>query len=209
MNLQISRTKDAIKFHISAHFCKYKWLYIVTSIFCMIFLIVGLCVIFNKSSLSIDDISDKTLLAFLQKESGVFGMIFSRIISTIMLALCIWLINFRPILCFLSLIIIIYRGFVLGTTCALLIKLFQFGGILNVIIIYLPINLIVLFLLISCCCVCTFHNFEYKRYGKNIICKEFLHEKQDYLFCISIILLACTIIEVLLFSIFSNAIIIE
>lgn len=210
MKFQLSRVIDGCKFHLSTHFCRYKWLYIITAIFCLVFIIVGMCVIFGKSgSLEISDIPDKALLSFLLQDSGAFGMIFARIFGTLFLALAIWITNFRPIMCFLSIIIIMYRSFVLGATCALLIKLFQFGGIINVIIIYFPINLIVLFLLLSWACVCIFHNFEYNRYGKNILCREFVNEKQDHLFCTAIILLICIILEIIMLQIFSSAIIIN
>ena len=209
MKFHLNRLLDTFKYNVYTHFCRYKFLYILTSILCLVFFIIGICVIFNKTSLNIDDIADKTLLAFLTHDSGVFGMIFSRIFTFVLLALCIWLTNFRPLLCILSFIIIIYRSFIIGTTCALLIKLFQFGGIINVVIIYLPFNLISLFLLISCCNVCVYHNFQFKRYGKHIICREFIEEKQDYFFLLGIILLICTILEIILFSIFSCAILIE
>ena len=209
MKFQFSRVLDGFRFHLTNHLCKYKWLYIINAIFCLVFIIIGMCVIFGKVSPDIGDIPDKTLLAFLNGESGAFGVIFSRLFGFIFLFLAIWVTNFRPIMCFVSFVILLYRSFVLGATCALLIKLFQFGGVINVIIIYFPINLLTLAIILSWCSICVFHNFQFKCYGKNIICREFVVEKQDYLFCASIILLICTILEILMLQIFSTAIIID
>ena len=102
-----------------------------------------------------------------------------------------------------------YKGFNLGVTCAFLVILFSLGGVLNVVFVIIPCNLILLFILIGWSSVCLNYNFECRNFGGSILSKEFYCSIKLILYVFLIVLVLVCLLEILLLPWLSTAIIIS
>ena len=143
------------KVSIAEHFSKYKWFYVILGAACIAGLVIGFVTGFSRAGdIKFEDLSDTVLVAFINKDASSASVFFSRFFAFLGLIILIWLINCKPFLCWLTFIVLIYRAFLIGVNCAILIVLYHMGGVINVILIFLPIHLITLFALLIWCVVC-------------------------------------------------------
>lgn len=203
------RNLSNAKIEIAEHFVHHKWWYILLVIFAVIGLIIGLVTGFTIApDATVSKIPDSIFLNFLEGNVSIFGVFFSRIFSVMAMFGLIVITNFRPCICFLNLILLIYRGFIVGATLSLLIVLFNVGGILNVVFIVLPCHFTILFGLIAWSAVCMCYNIGSKNYGGCIFSRDFICNHKQSLCVISIICFIAILLESLLLPWLTSAIII-
>ncbi len=203
------RNFQTAKYDIAEHFACYKWWYVLVAVFSALGLIVGLITGFKIApDATISNIPDSIFLSYIQGNVSAIGVFFSRLFSILAIVLLILISNIKPYLCFINLLFMVYRGFVIGATFALLIVLFNVGGIINVIFIVIPCHMTVLFCLTSFSAVCLHYNFENRYFGGCVFSPKFFCEKKAYLCCIGIITFIAILLEALLLPLLASAIII-
>ncbi len=203
------RNLSTARCELSEHLALYKWWYIWLSVFVLIGFIIGLITGFTIApDASIDNIPDSVFASFLARDISVFGVFFARVFSVLAILLIILLANIRPFLCFLNVLFLVYRGFIVGATFALLIVLFNVGGILNVIFIIIPSHFTILLCLISCSAVAMSYNLNSRIYGGGVCTKAFFCENKRYFMAIGTILFVAILYESLLIPWLTTAIIV-
>lgn len=207
--LSFYRNISTAKIEFAEHFSQYKWWYVLLAVFSVLGLIIGLITGFSIApDATISKIPDSIFLNFIEGNSSIFGVFFARLFSIIAMFGLIFIFNFKPFLCFLNFIFLIYRGFVLGATISLLIILFNIGGVLNVIFIVIPCHLVMLIALISWSSVCMSFCFSTKMFGGCIISKEFFCNNKSVIFVLAIICFIAVFIEALLLPWLTSTIVI-
>lgn len=210
MNAKFMRAFDRIKFSLFEHFSSYKWAYLIIGLLAILGLIIGLIAGFsNSSNLDMDDIPDSILLGVLQHNISASALLFSRLFSFILTSLLIFLINFRPWLSMIAILIVMYKAFIIGSSCAIIINLFQIGGFINVFIVYLPCNIFWLFALVSWCTICSYHNWETRHYGGCIVGRDFVCRKRAVMLTLIMFIFIVSLIECILLPVFCSAIILS
>ena len=183
------RRNGFIKYSISDHFCQYKWLYLLFVLICLTGLILGFVLGFNKSeNFSLNDLPDTVLVSFLNKSISPASMFFSRIFAFLGIFLLIWCLNLKGYLSWISFLIFLYQSFLIGINCALLISIYKFLGVVNVVLIFLPVHLVCLSLLIVWGVVCFYQCQKQKINGYSVFSACFLKDK---LLILLIIFLSC------------------
>lgn len=193
------RLWQTTKLCLKDHFCLYKKWYMVFLSLAVVALIIGFIAgIRIATSTDISKISDSILLNYLEGDISIFGVFFSRLFSLIGLFILIWATNCKPFLSFLSVIVIIYKSFTLGSTCSVLIAIFNVSGVINVIFLVFPCQLLFLLLLIGWASVCMSYNFSCKQYGGSIFSQEFFCKERVTFSVFLGILFIVTLIEAIL-----------
>ena len=204
------RNCSAARYELAEHISNYKWWYISLGIAALMGVIIGLITGFTIApDATIDNIPDSIFISFINKNISVFGVFFARLFSLIAILLIIMIANIRPFMCFLNVLFLVYRGFVVGATSALLIVLFNVGGILNVIFIIIPSHFVILACLISFSAVCMCYNMNSRIYGGSIFSKSFLCENKRYFYILGTILFIAILYESLLIPWLATAIIVS
>jgi len=202
-----TRSCGCARMSITEHFAKYKWIYIILGSVCLAGLIMGFIVGFNRAeNIKLKDLPDTVLVAFINKDITNASVFFSRFFAFVGLTILVWLTNCKPFLCWLTFIVLLYRAFILGVNCALLIVLYEVGGIINVIIIFLPCHLIALFALLIWCVVCFYNNLSNKHLGYNIISINFISCMRVNIIVINSIALFAYLLEALLIPCLTSAV---
>lgn len=188
-------TKSCLK----DHFCLYKKWYIIFLSIMITALIIGFVAgIKIASGTDVSKIPDSILVNYIEGDISIFGVFFSRLFSFLGLLILIWATNCKPFLSFVSLIIIIYKSFSLGATCSVLISIFNASGVINVIFLVFPCQLLLLLLLIGWACVCMSYNFSCRHYGGSIFSQDFFC-KEKITFCVFVsILFVVALLEAIL-----------
>ena len=189
-----------VKQSISEHFACYKFFYILLGVCALIGIVVGLITGFRYSAdMKLEHLSDALLLKFIERDISIVSLFFTRFFIALGLFVLIWLSNLKPWLCFITPIIIIYRAFLIGLNCAVLIVLFKLGGIINVLVVYIPTQIIMLGCLIIWGSVCMRQNIYSKHTNCPCVSMRFLANTLTVLiFCLSGLLIACLLEAILL-----------
>lgn len=182
-------------------FCENKKWFIVCFVLVVAGIICGIGAgVRLASDVSVARIPDSFLRKFLDGDISIWGLLFSRILVNAGFLLVVFVTNCRPIMCFVSFILLTYRAFCLGITCAILITIFKVGGILNVILVILPTQILVLFALIIFVVTCVSYNFSCKVYGGSIFCSEFWLESRNAVYITLTLIGIAIIFETLMLS---------
>ncbi len=206
-NYRFSRMSGIFFISIGEHFSKYKWFYIILGSICVSGIIVGFITGFkNAEDLTLSSIPDATLVKFIEKNITVVSVFFSRIFAMLGLFVLVWITNCKPWLSFITLIILVYRSFLLGITCSMLIVLYKIGGIINVVLIFIPFHLIALFALLGWCVVCISANYGCRHSGFSVITHEFWRINKPCFVCFSVLFTLAYIMEAILIPYITSAI---
>lgn len=122
---------------------KYKFI-IILSIFCFILGIVlgSFCVDNNISFLKILNSYNRILLDFIKGDVKPFTLFFNKTLEIVLIFSLIFLFSLSLYSCFLCFTFLIFQGLTLTLISATIIRAYSFGGILNVIFILTPLNII-------------------------------------------------------------------
>ena len=203
------RNMSVARCELREHLSIFKWWYIWLAIFVIIGFIIGLITGFTIApDATIDNIPDSILTSFICRDISVFGVFFARIFSMLAIIGIVFLANIRPFLCFLNVIFLVYRGFIVGATFALLIVLFNVSGILNVIFIIIPCHFTILLCLISVSAVMMSYNINSRIYGGGVCTKAFFCEYKRYFMITGTILFAAILYESILLPWLTTAMIV-
>ena len=203
------RNMMTARYELAEHFACYKWWYLLFAVFSVLGLIIGLITGFKIApDATVSNIPDSIFLSYIQGNVSAIGVFFSRLFSLAAITLLILISNLKPYLCFINVLYMIYRGFVIGATLALLIVLFNVGGVLNVVFIIIPCHCTTLFCLISFSAICAHYNFENRYFGGCVFSPKFFCEKKIVLCVLGIIIFIALLLEAILLPWLASAIII-
>jgi len=192
---------------IADHFSKYKWFYLIFGAVCLTGLVAGFIIGFSRAeNITLVDLPDTVLIAFINNDATSVSVFFSRFFAFLGLIILVWLTNCKPFLCWIAFFILLYRAFLIGVNCALLIILYQMGGIINVIIIFLPCHLISLFALLVWCAICFYSNLANKCLGYNIISLDFISGKRMEILIVYSLAFIAYLVEALLLPCLTSAV---
>ena len=204
---RFSRASSLFFISLGEHFAKFKWCYIVLGAISLSAVVVGFITGFKQAdSMTLVDIPDVTLVKFIEKEITAFSVFFSRIFAVLGLFLLVWISNCKPWLSVITFILLIYRAFLLGITCSMLIVLYKMGGIINVVLIFFPFHLLVLFALMGWCAVCLQTNLSCKTTGISVLNYEFWRYNKSCLFGFLILVLLSYLMEAILIPYITSAV---
>ncbi len=177
-----------IKYGITGFFRQNK-----IKIFVLIFLaVLGILTgVFTalKSGISVYNSQDYNLFVFTNGNLFSFDIFFSRMLSHITVIAVISLGSLTIFLLPFSYLIYIYRAYLIGFNCTLLIVLFGFAGIFTSIVIIIPCQIAVTFVFIVYFCIMINRAIEKRRFG---YC-----EKPKFLKVFLITLLILTLLNVI------------
>ncbi len=202
-----SRGFSWARLSIGEHFAKYKWFYIILLSVCLVGLVAGFITGFRSAEdLALADVPDVTLVAFIKKDITNLSVFFSRIFAFLGLIILIWASNCKKWLLFVTFVVLLYRSFLIGINCAMLIVIYQMGGIINVILIFFPFHLLALFALLCWCVVCVYGNLVQRSSGFSPLSGEFLRNNKMCLLTAFLIAFVAYFMEALLIPYLTAAI---
>jgi len=158
---------NKLKFSIFDFFIENKTHIIV---FCSLFFVGTLTGIITLSQLTgiyeIDKISDIVLRQSITGNVGFFSYLFKRFFDIIICMTFCFLLSLNFYSNLVNYVVIFYKGYTLGATITLSILLLGLGGAINIIIFYIPFQLVTGFILICFFSCSSNFAFNKHRYGK-------------------------------------------
>lgn len=148
-NGKIIKFNLKLKNIISAFFKNHNKAFIICSLLVFFGICMGIFIVVkNNNKIEIDNMFDKNLLNILKGERGVFGSFFSYLLFYLIIcSICIFL-TFKGWLLIFPYFMLIIWGYIIGYNISLIILLFGFLGVLNAILIILPLELCLCLVLI-------------------------------------------------------------
>jgi len=179
-------------------FCENKKWYVLCIVLVIAGVVCGLIAgIRIAPDVSVERIPDTFLRRFIDGDISVLGLFFARVLVDLFLLLIIYVSNCRPAFCFVSLLLLIYRAFCLGVTSTILIAIFKFGGVLNVLLVILPTQIMLLTALTVFIVMCVSYNWGCKVYGGSIFCADFWTQSRLAIYFIIVLLIGAIVLEML------------
>lgn len=202
-NANFSRKWCSIKYKFFEIFKEHKK---ITLIFILIALVGFLTGIFAaikyQNGYSLLDFNDFSLTSYLSGDLGTSNLFYSRLLSTSVVSVIVLVSSFSVYLFPVSLVVLLYRAYLLSLNCTIIILFNGLGGIVCALLIVLPCQLISLFLIIMFCSYAFKYACAKRRYG---VCNEFKIWNKFLIFLA--LLLLVNLIETFLLYIFSSKII--
>ncbi|MCR5553127.1 MAG: hypothetical protein K6F08_00015 [bacterium] len=170
---------------------KYRLL-IVFSFLCLLAgIVLGIFSVDNNSSfLKVLNSSNKILLELIRGDAEPFALFFSKLLESVLLFLLIFVFSLSIYSCFLCFLFIIYQGLTLAIISATIIRAYSFSGILNVIFVICPINILWFCVIVLAITLCVARAYEAKKYNLsfNVSFKYFeFFKKYVICFCFALI----------------------
>ncbi|HEY8389572.1 MAG TPA: hypothetical protein VIL26_01265 [Clostridia bacterium] len=159
---------------INEHFSRHLKFYLVIGVFVIGGIILG---IISANNISGALTTEKIKLIFFRSiyiDVNFFAAFFINTLIMLLLFLIIIAVTTSVFLLPLGFILIIYRGYLAGFAAIAIIRIFGGGGIVNLIIIFIPFQLVLLFFLTGCMAVCM------RRLINNIHCGSFCFRGTEY-----------------------------
>ncbi len=165
-SLKSVKNSYRIKNTLSNFFKYYKGIIIILSIVLLLGVVTG---IFTASryagKLEMDNIPDSNFVSFICGDKGSFGLFFSYFVSFSLLIAVIILLSNAPVFNIVVYLCLFVLGYRLGFLMSALITLFSFAGIINVVVIILPFELLQLLILMLISAVAINKYKILKKYG--------------------------------------------
>ena len=192
-------------FDIKDHFRIYKKFYFIFFTLVLIGLITGMLTAFKYSGeIELSNLNDKILISFISNDIGAFVLLLRRLFAFCILFFILFLINIKPLTCFLNFALILYESYTLGLNCAIFITLFNISGVINVFIVYLPCHLLSLIALMALSTIFCSSCFKYRKFGENILCSSFWQQNGRSIVFMLCLALASSVLEAILLPTFCN-----
>lgn len=184
-----------IKDEVEGHFKRNLIQYVISLIFIIVGIIIG--VYFILTSISISSLlttSNKTMIDFINGTANYREMFSSRFVDILICFLILFLFNFNYYTSFINYIFIGYQSSLCTIICGALITLYKVAGFINVIFFVVPINIINLAIMV----VFNICGIEKCRVQKSLHIRFFQSFKENYYFykvliCIVLSLVVCVI----------------
>lgn len=184
-----------IKDAISEHFKNNKKGYIFSLLSVLIGIIVGLYLSFaDYSYTSLLSSSDKNIFDYVTGSVSYSSVFYSRLLNNLLFILIIFVLNLTVFTSFLSLIFIGYQTCLIVLSCTAIISLYGFSGVLNVVLLVVPINvlnLVIILIMNSLCFKRAYNQNKYKlRFIDSFKEEDFL---KQFFICLVISFILCFI----------------
>lgn len=156
------------------HFCRHLKYYLIICVFVIGGIILG---IISANNISVMLTTEKIKLIFFRQiyiDVNFFAAFFLNTFIMLVLFLIIIAVSTSIFLLPIGFVLIIYRGYLAGFAAVAIIRIFGAGGIINLIIIFIPFQLMLLFFLTGCMAVCM------RRLINNIHCGSFCFRGAEY-----------------------------
>ena len=155
--------KEACFEHFS---CRKKYILWLVFIF-VVGLITGIITISQLTkSFSVSEVTDLLLLKSFKGQASVFGFLFKRVIDFLLVGTIVFVAGLWFYTSFAIIPVVFFRGYQVGVNVTIFCVLYGIGGVLNVILIYLPIQLLLHFIFINYCSVCGHNAWQRHKRGK-------------------------------------------
>lgn len=198
-----------VKDNIVEHLSRHKKQYLIIGVLLFSAFIVGVIAGFGHHNLTnVSSIPDVVFKRYLNAEISIGTLFLSRILNFVGLSILIWFFSCNKWLSLVNVLILIYQAFVLGATSAILMILFKFSGVINVIIVYLPCYLISLCCFLSLLVACQKYTIDRCNYQGGILSLDFYYSIKNVLFSSIIVYVLVNLLQIVLLPIFSSALII-
>ena len=190
------RQKSFLKYSLLDHFLEYKWSYIIFGIIVLLGLLLGFFIGFNRAeNFSLNDLPDMVLAQYISKKASIAAVFFSRLFGFLGLCLLLICLNSKGFLCPLSFFVLLYRSFLVGINSAILISLYKFGGVVNVVLIYLPVHLTSLILLMILGAICFWICVNSKKMCCSVFSFQFLKGYKNLFLILFLLAFVCFLLE--------------
>ena len=194
------------KFAICDHFSAHKKSYLICIIFVLFGLITGILTAIKFSHvLTVEHITDTTLVSYLKQEIGWFSMLLSRMFSFLCVIALVIVLGLNKWTSIISFFILVYQAYLVGLNSLIFIILFSVSGAINVLIIYLPCHLIILTAMVSITALIFKNCWYFSKYKQNILCNNFWSANCSVFILNGAITLVAIILEIIFLPIFSSA----
>ena len=167
------RNTYRLKNKLTLFFNQYKIVILFSALMLILGLALGIYTTLKYSGeIELSNLSDIGFVEFLKGDKGVVGLFFSYMFKFLFCISIIIYLNFKPILSVCSYLLLIVRGYLIGFDLTAIILLYGFAGVLNVLIVIIPFELIVCMVLIAATAIATNRNFNLKRFGESSYCSR-------------------------------------
>lgn len=204
------RSKYRLKNKLTLYFSQYKFVMLFSTIVLVLGAAFGVYTAIKYSGeLELSNLSDAGLVDFLKGNKGTMGLFFPYMFTFLFYCSIIIFLNFKPILSVCSYLLLMVRGYLIGFDITVLIVLYGFAGVLNVIIVILPFELIVWLVLITISAIAIKRNLNLKKFG-NSTCNKIsnVNHIKTYCFFVAIgvlsLLLKCFLLPLIRVTIIVN-----
>lgn len=166
----------------SDHFSRYFKFYILLSLFAILGLMLGIISANNLSGLLTEEKIRIIFFKSIYIDVNFFIAFFGNTFIMLILFGVIVLVNISVFILPFGFILIIYRGYLAGFSAVALIKIYGGGGIVNLIFIFIPFQIMLMFFLLGAMAICMrrlfnnlhagafcFHNVEYPAMFRELI----------------------------------------
>lgn len=202
-NTGFSKRYSSFKYKAFDSFKQNKKVAFFLIIFAVIGLFTGLFAgIRYFNGYTIIDFNDFSISAYLNGELGTSSLFYSRLFSTVMVSIIIWISSISIYLLPMSLIVIIYRSYLLALNCTIIILFNGLGGIISCLFIIIPCQLIAMLLIVMFASYAFKYSYIKRHFG---FCNEFKIWKKVMLFFFLILII--NLIETLFLFVFSSRVI--
>ncbi|HEY8423436.1 MAG TPA: hypothetical protein VIL23_01585 [Clostridia bacterium] len=140
--------------YFSDHFSRHLKYYLLLSVFAVLGIVLG---IVSANNLSGFLTQDKIKLIFFKSiyiDVNFFAAFFGNTLIMLVLYGVIVLVNISIFLLPLGFILIVYRGYLAGFSAVAIIKIYGGGGVVNLIFIFMPFQVMLMFFLIGAMAIC-------------------------------------------------------
>ena len=160
------RNNYRLQNNLSNFFKIYKKIIIICAIVFLVGMFTGIFTVVKYSeNITIENIFDNNLKFLLEGDRGTFGLFFSYLLTLSITLICIIFLNFKPWMVIFTYIPLFIMGYVVGYNITIVIILFSFAGVLNALLILLPLDLLITFFIIVIAAIAMKRNYYYKKYG--------------------------------------------
>ena len=206
MNNRYYNTGYIIKSSAKKYFATHKTMFVFLSLLFLVALITGVFTgIKGADNISINNINDKTLIKYFKGDSGPFAFFITRLLKYIFAILFLFFCGKTRFCGVMVSCFIIFMSYSLGLNSTVFILLFGIGGMVNAIIVIIPVRIVVLALYIIMACLASKNSYIIKRYRKCCFDYKMLIKWIWFL----LVLVVVTLIETIFINMFSSAFIFE
>lgn len=203
-NVNLFKIKNTLKEFIS---CYKKILYILFFVALLSILTACLFAIKNSTILIIDNLTNKTLIKFLEGDVSSWGFFFKLFFNGLIVFFIIIVLNIKPWCILFNILTLICFCFLNAFDITVIIIIFSFSGILNALLILIPFFIIQTFLLILLSAISIKYCLIRNKFGKacvNAVCSPY----KCYLFFailyIFFLFLECSLLPIIRITIIVN-----
>lgn len=184
-----------VKDKILKHYKENRTFYIVMLVAILAGVVLGIYLsVTGYKYTSLLNSSDKHMFDYITGKAEYSSIFSSRFFQCFFCLLLIFLFNLTFYTCFLNYIYIGYQTSLLVLTCFAITSIYGFSGVINVVLILLPINIIWIFIICVWACFCRERaKLQYKYKSKIFESFKLTNLGIKFLFCFLVMLILCVL----------------